>query len=116
MGVGIGAQVVQPRRIFVGAGVGTDDGEFPVDVECHHRADALLARLGTDGVQQQQPGPFERAADLAAVGPEFRDDLVVPVVSHEIPSVRSTSCLPSTVPDATTWFCLNPNAGIAWLS
>src|SRR3954447_23901696 len=68
LGLRIGHQVVEPRRVLVGAALAGHDHEAVAVVEVDQRLDALLAALGARVVQQED----RRLLDMAAEPPAAR--------------------------------------------
>src|SRR5260370_13632193 len=92
----MGEGVVVPGRVDRSASLGGEHGIAAGDLLVHHRVHPLQARLRAHGVQEQQRGAVELAADLALVGPELFDDLAVPV-GHP-PALNSASYVATMLP------------------
>src|SRR5216117_1277107 len=87
LGVGRAHQVVEPRRVLVGAALGGHDDE-PVAVgQVEHRRDARLAAAPADVVQQQHRRLADVVAEPPAGGPVGRDVDARHDV-HELPEQR----------------------------
>ena len=76
--LGGGLQVVVPVGVGRRAAFRGEDGDLVALDERHERDLSDLAALGPDGVQDDEGGVAELGR-LAAVGPELRDDLCIPV-------------------------------------
>src|SRR3954452_7707509 len=66
LGLRIGHQVVEPRRVLVGAALAGHDHEAVAVVEVDQRLDALLAALGARVVQQEDRPILDMAAEPPA--------------------------------------------------
>jgi hypothetical protein len=73
-------QVEVPVRVGVGAALGREDQVAVAVGVVGERVEELLAAASALGVEQQDRGVGELAAELAAVGAELLDDLLVPGV------------------------------------
>src|SRR5205807_561646 len=84
-GPGGGEEVVVPVRVGRRARLRGEDGELVAHRLVDDRVDALLAAAGAGGVEQENRGALEGAADATLVGAKLLDDRAV-VVAHP-PSV-----------------------------
>ena len=78
-----GGQVVVPVRMTGRTGLRSEDEDgrrVALIGQIHDRGDALAAGAASLVMQQSHRRTFEVAADPTLIGPEFLDDLRVPVV------------------------------------
>src|SRR4051794_6891904 len=92
----MGDEVVVPVRARGGPAVGGEDGGAVADRLVDHGVDALLARPGPDGVEQQHGAALVSAAHLAAVSAELLDHLLVVILASHLSSWSRLEAIPNT--------------------
>src|SRR5215831_3546704 len=85
--VRVGEQVVVPAGAAVRSSLGCEDQIAAIIGHVHHRVDAACPGARSSGVQQEQWGADESAADTSTVGAEFGNNMGIEVivVSHGFP-------------------------------